>query len=151
MDFLYIGISLLTLLLGLVVGSILERSHYKSIEKREKLFKNVKVTTLEDPQVEAREVKNAKLVYGSAVISIDYFKRFVAIIKKIFGGNIASYESLVDRAKKEAILRLKEESKGADLIYNLKIETSTIGRNANKEKAIGSVEALAYATAIWLR
>jgi len=43
---------------------------------------------------------------------------------------------------------MKETVPGADMIINVRIETSTIGKNANKRKQIGSVEALAYGTAI---
>ncbi len=89
---------------------------------------------------------------GSAVISIDYFKRFLAILRNIFGGRIRSYESLVDRARREAILRMKAEAKKnhADIIINFRMETSTIGRSANQKGQVGSVEALAYGTAISL-
>ena len=36
----------------------------------------------------------------------------------------------------------------ADIILNLRIETSAIGNSANRRKAIGSIEAIAYGTAI---
>jgi uncharacterized protein YbjQ (UPF0145 family) len=97
-------------------------------------------------------VKNAFLVHGSAVISIDYFKRLLATLRNIVGGNVKSYESLVDRARREAILRMKEQAlaKGARMIVNLRLETSTIGNSANRKGSIGSVEVIAYGTAVTL-
>ena len=73
------------------------------------------------------------------------------ILRKIFGGEVLSYETLIDRARREAVLRMKEEAEKADVILNLRIETSSIGQTANKRNTIGSIEAIAYGTAITLR
>ena len=89
------------------------------------------------------------MVYGNAVISIDYFKRLLAGLRKIFGGTVKSYESLLDRARREAILRMKEMAQGSTIIVNVRIETSTIGKQANK-KGVGCIEAMAYGTALTL-
>jgi uncharacterized protein YbjQ (UPF0145 family) len=84
------------------------------------------------------------------VISVDYFKKFVAGLRSIIGGRIASYESLVDRARREAILRMKQEAKklNADYVFNIKMETSSISKG--REDSIGSVEVLAYGTAVMI-
>jgi uncharacterized protein YbjQ (UPF0145 family) len=34
------------------------------------------------------------------------------------------------------------------MVINLRLETSTIGRSANKKNKVGSIEALAYGTAV---
>ena len=97
---------------------------------------------------EEETVQRSELVQGSAVISVDYFKRILAALRNIFGGTIRSYETLVDRARREAILRLKESAPaGTMIIINVRIETSTIGKNTH-EKSVSCVEALAYGTAL---
>ena len=53
----------------------------------------------------------------------------------------------MDRARREAILRLKESCLDATQIINLRIETSSIYKG--KGNQIGSVEVFAYATAIY--
>ena len=93
------------------------------------------------------EITEYKLVNGSVVIAIDYFKKFVASLVNLFGGNISSYESLVDRARREAILRMKADAGDASEIINLRIETSSISKNAQQN--IGAVEVIAYGTAIY--
>jgi uncharacterized protein YbjQ (UPF0145 family) len=153
MDILFENIDLLIFLfllcLGYGAGSYAERRHYRSIREREELFLPLPVVTAEARFPEGR-VKEAELVTGSVVISIDYFKRVLAILRNIFGGRVKAYESLVDRARREAILRMKEEAnrKGAELIVNMRLETMTIGNNANRRGQVGSVEVLAYGTAI---
>ncbi|MCI5128213.1 MAG: hypothetical protein D3907_06860, partial [Candidatus Electrothrix sp. AUS3] len=39
-----------------------------------------------------------------------YFKRIVAGLRNIFGGNVQSYETLVDRARREAVIIGEETS-----------------------------------------
>lgn len=144
---LFIFLSLLAL--GYTFGTIAEKRHYKSIKQREQEMAKLAVVTAEGRFAEDA-VRESFLVNGSTVVSNDYFKRLLAILRNIFGGRVKAYESLVDRARREAILRMKEEArkKGAHMIINMRLETSTIGRSANKKKKIGSIEALAYGTAV---
>lgn len=136
---------------GYTCGTIAEKRHYKSINKREKELVKLMVVTAEGRFADGA-VRDAFLVNGSTVISNDYFKRLLAILRNIFGGRVKAYESLIDRSRREAILRMKEEakSKGAHMIINMRLETSTIGRSANKKKSVGSIETLAYGTAVVL-
>ena len=139
----------LLVILGYIAGSLAEKRHYASIVKREQELMDLAVVTFEGSMPEAA-VQDSFLVTGNAVISIDYFKRFLAMLRNIIGGRVSSYESLVDRARREAILRMKAQAAAAnaELIINFRLETSTIGRSANRKRQVGSVEALAYGTAL---
>ena len=141
-----ISFFLILLVVGYISGSIVEKRHYKSIHKREDELKELPTILLKKPLNES-DISSCRLVNGSVVISIDFFKKFLAGLINFFGGNISSYETLIDRARREAILRLKEDAKGASEIINLRIETSSITKNAKNN--IGSVEVLAYGTAIY--
>ena len=140
-------IFLILIATGYGVGSFLEKRHYTSIEKREVELLNLPAVTIRsgfDPQ----EVTSAGIVQGSAVISVDYFKRILASLRNFFGGTIRSYETLIDRARREAVLRMKESAPdGTKLIVNVRVETSTIGKNSHK-KSVSCVEAIAYGTAL---
>jgi len=142
---------LLLFCVGYTCGTIAEKRHYKSIIKREKELMKLMVVNAEGRFAEGA-VRNSFLVNGSTVVSNDYFKRILATLRNIFGGRVKAYESLIDRARREAILRMKEEAKarGAHMIINLRLETSTIGRSANKKNKVGSIETLAYGTAVKL-
>lgn len=137
--------------LGYIAGTIAESKHYQSIKNRERKFLRLPAVTIKNALDEKAEIENAHLVSGSVVISLDYFKRALAGLRNLFGGEITSYETLIDRARREAILRMKELAKGADIILNVRIETSSIGQSANQRKTIGSIEAIAYGTAVTLR
>ena len=135
--------------MGYVVGTLVEKRHYRSIHEREKKFLYLPAVTMKTVTHPDQKVMSAELVWGSAVISIDYFKRLLASLRNIFGGTVKSYESLIDRARREALIRMKEMAGDATVIVNVRIETSTIGRNANK-KGVGCLEAMAYGTALRL-
>lgn len=137
--------------LGYVVGSIAEKRHYRSIISREAQLLHIPTVSVKNMIEGGVDIIDARMVQGSVVISIDHFKRILASLRNIFGGNVTAYESLVDRARREAILRMKEKSPNADIVLNTRIETSTIGRSANSRKSIGSIEAMAYGTAVSYR
>lgn len=144
MDFL-VFISLLAL--GYFAGSFVERKHYTSIQDREEALIQMPVVTARTGY-EQGAVHRSEMVQGSAVISVDYFKRILAALRNVFGGTIRSYETLIDRARREAILRMKESvPEGTTIIVNVRVETSTIGKNSHK-KSVSCVEALAYGTAL---
>jgi uncharacterized protein YbjQ (UPF0145 family) len=142
---LMIFISLLAL--GYGAGSWAEKRHYRSISQRENATIHLPAVTLKSVDIPEESIRSARLVYGSAVISVDYFKSILASLRNIFGGKVKSYESLVDRARREAMLRMKAMAGDATVIVNVRIETSAIGKQS-KRKNIGCLEAVAYGTAL---
>ncbi len=148
MELIQIYVGLFLLFLGLIAGTLVERLHYRRIKRREHGF--VTLPTITAAAVpDEHQVERSQLALGSAVISVDYFKRFAASLKQLFGGEIHSYSSLLDRARREALLRMKENFADADLFINVRFETSTISSGNNSR--IGSVEVLAFSTAVWYR
>lgn len=140
-------IVLILLVTGYAAGSMMEKTHYTSIEKRELELLELPVVTIKNG-FDPLQVECSGLVQGNAVISVDYFKRFLATLRNFFGGTIRSYETLIDRARREAVLRMKESvPEGTRIIVNVRVETSTIGKNSHK-KGVSCVEAIAYGTAL---
>ena len=93
-----VAIPVLLIVVGRVVGSTLERNHYRDIIEREARFRAqpaVSNKQLDRPGL----VQSASLAVGSVVISVDHFKRFLSGFRIIFGGEIRSYSSLIDRAR----------------------------------------------------
>jgi len=133
--------------LGYTAGTIAEKSHYRSIEQRERNLLRLPAINMKQIPYSGDQIQSATMVHGSVVISVDYFKRLLAKLRNIFGGTVKSYESLADRARREAILRMKEMAGNATIIVNVRIETATIGKNAHR-KGVGCMEAVAYGTAV---
>jgi uncharacterized protein YbjQ (UPF0145 family) len=142
-----LGVPLILIIVALITGSAIEKRHFQSIHRRERALENVPLlNTRQYP--EDRSIAKACLVTGTVVISYDYFKRFLAGLRLIFGGEVKSYVSLIDRGRREAILRMREKHPDADLIVNLRTETSSISKG-RRRRGIGTVEVVAYGTALW--
>jgi uncharacterized protein YbjQ (UPF0145 family) len=141
-----LGFWLIPILLGYFFGRAAEARHFRSIRAREETAVHLPTTSSRAPIGEA-PIERSELVHGSVVISIDYFKRALAALHTIVGGAVKSHESLLDRARREAVLRMKESCPGAHEIINLRLETCAISGNAAGQ--VGSVEVLAYGTAVY--
>lgn len=140
-------IFLFLLALGYFIGSFREKMHFKSIKEREDKLRDIKIDNLKKYYGEENIIER-KLVNGSCVVAMDYFKLVLANLINITGGRVISYEALIDRGRREALIRMKEEAEGFDFVINSRIETSSIGKNANNKSALGAIEVLAYGTAI---
>jgi uncharacterized protein YbjQ (UPF0145 family) len=140
-------ILIVLLCLGYGFGSYREKRHYESIFKREKELANI---MLFETRLYSDQGQNTggELVQGNVVISVDYFKRFVAGLRMLVGGRLKSYESLLDRGRREAVLRMKEHAReiGANQIFNVKFETASISKG--EQNYIGSIEVLVYGSAV---
>ncbi len=131
-----------------ITGSAIEKIHYKKIKEREVSLYKAPCLTYGKSFSRNPKVKDAFLVTGSVVIGCDYFKSFLASLKNLFGGNVSAYESVLDRGRREALLRMRElaRTKQANAVINVKIETvmlDPLGTSQNPK-----VSVTAYGTAI---
>lgn len=137
------GLPLLLLVVAFFTGNWFERKHYASILAREEALRDILVFSSRRPP---DTLTGQQLVRGSVVISSDYFRRMLAGVRQIFGGRVRSHESLLDRGRREAILRMKEQARasGADVIFNVKLDTASLSGGSGGN---GTVEVMAYGTA----
>ncbi|MGZ9046966.1 MAG: YbjQ family protein [Telluria sp.] len=143
-----VAFSGIPIVLGYFFGRAAEASHYRSIVAREVAAVNLPTTSSKSP-IGDGPIEHSELVHGSVVISIDYFKRALGALRTFIGGQVKSHESLLDRARREAVLRMKESCPGAHEIINLRLETCPISNQRPGD--VGSVEVLAYGTAIYFQ
>ena len=141
-----LGIPIALIVVGRMVGSRIERRHYADIVEREARFASRPALSTKHSG-SGGTVRSASLASGSVVVSVDHFKRFLSAFRMIFGGEVRSYSSLIDRARREAVLRMKESQPDADAYLNTRLETSTIASTTGNE-GMGTIEVLAYGTAV---
>jgi uncharacterized protein YbjQ (UPF0145 family) len=146
------GFPLLLLLATYFTGSWIERRHYRDIRARERKWRQLPVVTFRATP-ESWQVVESGLVNGSVVVSVDYFKRFLAGLRQLIGGRVKSYESILDRARREAVLRLKAEAieRGYDAVVNVRLETTRMANARRGGEGIAGLEVLAYGTGLKLR
>ena len=147
-----IGFPLALLIVTFFIGNMIETHHYANIRRREEALRSMPAITLESPP-ESWSVEQSGLVTGSVVVSIDYFKRFLCGLRGLIGGRVKSYETLLDRARREALLRLKESASqaGYRAVINVRLETSRMASSGRDGEGTAGVEVLAFGTGLRLR
>ncbi len=129
---------------GWFFGARHERQHLAQLLISEKALGYIIVSTERFYQPVLADNTQGELVLGSVVIAQDYFKMVIARVLSIFGRNLTTYETLLERARREAVVRMRTQAhaKGYSHIYGLRFEVSNINQ-------LGSmVEAIAYGTAV---
>jgi uncharacterized protein YbjQ (UPF0145 family) len=117
------------LIIAVFTGKAVEKRHLRSILRRETEMSHILFSDVKrfphgwDPS------RSASMVVGEAVIATDYLKSFCAKWRKILGGELKSFNSLMTRARKEAILRMGQEAQnqGYNAVCNVRIEFADIG------------------------
>jgi len=147
--FMNFGVPLLILMIAYFIGAYLEKRHFQSILERENDAKDFPVVSF-DTMPDDWKAGRSDLVIGSVVVSLDYFKRVIAGLRGLIGGRIKTYEPLLERARREAILRMIDDarSQGYDAIFNVRLETSRLANATRDGKGTAGVEMLAYGTAV---
>ena len=143
---------LLLLLVGFFSGRHYRSQQRRSIASREQALQHIRVIAVRRPP---KSFADQSLVSGSVVVSSDYFSRFLAWFYNLIGGRIDTYAELLELARREAVLRMKEAAaaRGADAVLNVKIETVTLDNihDTKNGNTIGTLEVLVYGTASKIR
>lgn len=138
------------LLLGYVVGGHNERKHFHSLEIRESQTAHLLTTQLRSFPLLVAGQSPPTVLIGEAVISSDYMKTFLAFLRNIFGGEVKGFRSILERARREALVRLKEQAhqQGYNAVCNVRFETVDLaGRGAHSKNKIVLAAILVTATA----
>ncbi len=145
-----VAITVALLVMAYFWGGAIEHNHLKDLVRRENAARGMPTMNFRKAPP-GWEVVEGQMVTGSVVVSIDYFKRFVAGWKMFFGGRLKTLEPLLERARREAIQRMREKAHtlGYDAIINVRIETAPLASMSGGD-GTGGVEMLAYGTAIKL-
>ena len=142
---LYVGLPAAVLFAGWLAGHLSETKHERSLAAREEALKDVETTDLRNPPGFAGAEGPCSLVSGEAVVASDTFKTWVFGLKNIVGGESKTFTRLFDRARREALLRMKERARelGCDAVCNVRFDSADIGGNAAGAKKKGSNMAVA--------
>ena len=135
---------LVLFVVGWFFGSRHERQHLARLAISEQELSYIIVSTerIYVPNIAANS--EGGLVLGSVVIAQDYFKMVIAKVLSFFGKNLTTYETLLSRARREALVRMRTQAQeqGYNHIYGLRLEVTNINEMGSM------VEAIAYGTAV---
>lgn len=133
-------VSVIAIIIGFFVGGAREKKHFSELRGREAAL----LTKLPTRADRGNKLTSGEtfLVTGNVVVASDAFKDFVGGLKNFFGGGMSTHEALLDRARREAVCRLRESAlkQGAVQLIDVHINTSFIDQMG--------VEVSAYGTAV---
>lgn len=135
---------MLLFLVGWFFGARHERQHLARLAISEQALSHIVVSSERFYQPKLVAGSEGALVIGSVVIAQDYFKMVIAKVLSLFGKNLTTYETLLERARREALVRMRTQAQaqGYNHIYGLRLEVTNVNQ-------LGSmVEAIAYGTAV---
>lgn len=129
--------------LGWLAATWFERRHFKSMSEREILLQGISVNTAK--RISSCEPEGVTLLIGSVVVAHDYFRTLIIFFRRVIGGNIQPYERLVERGRREALIRLKEEAdlRGIDRVINVRFTTNSVAG-----RFLHAIEMVAYGTGV---
>ncbi|MFM7469013.1 MAG: YbjQ family protein [Vampirovibrionales bacterium] len=149
-----LGFFLLSIFLGITVGSYLEWRHLQSLKLREAAWSHVPAVPLDYRHaLEPNEtVEKVTFVSGQVVLTDDTARALLGSILSLFGLNLKTYELLMERARREATLRMKESApEGTHIITNLHYLSGSLDdeeAGSNKEKGATAFYVTAYGSAV---
>ena len=126
------AVSIAVIVAGLLVGRLVERCHLRSLRRREEELKDVETTDLRNPPGFSEAKGPCALVTGEVVVASDAFKTWAFGIRTVFGGESKGFSRIFERARREALLRMKERARqlGCNAICNVRFGNADIGGNA---------------------
>ena len=125
---------------GFGFGRYNEGKHFRYLDEQEQRLAYIRVNNSRFVVSEY----SGQMISSNVVISHDYFKYAIANVQNILGGRLTTHESVVERARRGAVVRLKLEAEniGATQIMGIRLSTTELGMQG------GMVEVFAYGTAI---
>ncbi|MFV2067769.1 MAG: YbjQ family protein [Pirellulales bacterium] len=135
--------------LGWIAGSIAEKRHLAQLKQREENNGPFLVSQLKSYPAYVGGDLPPRLIVAETVVASDYFKTFLAGLRRLFGGEIRSFHSLLSRARRESTQRIVEQAQalGYNAICNLRIESADVGGSSGSKKGAAMVAIIASATA----
>ncbi len=138
------------LILGFTVGTILEKRHFGKLEGREAVNRLTLQTQSKIFLSPTAGGKTPTLIHSETVVASDYFKNFLSAFRKFFGGEMKSYHSLMERARRETLAKLIEQARemGYNAVCNVRLEPADVsGAVTNPKNKSVMVCIIATATA----
>jgi len=142
-------IVLVLLVGGYTFGTIAERRHVARLNARESANGSFLVTQVKSFPAFSKGSMSPQIVLAETVVASDYFKSFLAKLRWLFGGEVRSFHSLLERARRETTQRLVEQAQehGYNAICNLRLVTADVGGSTASRKGAAMVAILGSATA----
>lgn len=130
-------------------GNAIARRHEKHMARRNPHVAHIRTTDIRKMIDRTPGRLPCGLVTSEVSLGIDHFRGFLGQLKNLFGGEVRSYQATLDRARREAILRLKEQAlhMNCNAIANVRVDFADISGNSTAGNKASIVSITASGTA----
>ncbi len=137
-----------------VVGTMTENAHFKQLAVDEQELSDIAISDMKTLPPNWKATKPMFLC-ENVVIANDSLKTFLWQYRKLVGGRCGGYEKLLERARREATVRLLKRAReqGVNVVWNVRFETVTLQigySDGNGNQYPAGVECLAYGTGFFV-
>jgi uncharacterized protein YbjQ (UPF0145 family) len=140
---------------GCIIGCLTESAHYKKLARDEQELSDVMVSDMKVLPANWN-ASNPVFVCENVAIANDFWKTFLFQFRKIFGGPCYGFQRMLERARREALVRMMRRAKslGANVVWNVRFDTMNIkmgSHDGNGKYYAAGVEVCAYGTAFFVK
>ncbi|HMO14133.1 MAG TPA: heavy metal-binding domain-containing protein [Pirellulaceae bacterium] len=130
-----VSIGLLLLVAAFALGGYVDRKHLANLAERERLCQSIQLSQSQHFFSPHFGGSPPQIVTAETVVANNHFKRFLASWRKFFGGEIKSFHVLVERARRETLMRLVEnaQQQGFNALCNVRLDSVDIGGNTTAQ------------------
>jgi len=138
---------------GLIIGRTVERRHFARLDQFDAENSDFLVSQLKSYPMAAPDGPDPAIMMSEVVIASDYLKTFLSAWRRIFGGELRSFQTLQTRAKREVVHRLITSARAAgfNAICNVRMNTVDISGAAKTRQGLPMATVVATATAYMAR
>lgn len=129
-------------LIGILSGYLSDRA----LTAREKRYQQLTLTVA--PALKSSVVSECRFVYGSVTMGINPITAFLGRLRCLIGGNIPGYERALRRARREALLRMKQAFPSANYFVGVRVEGTMLNGRNGRFRGLPRLEIIAYGTGV---
>ena len=156
MDFVFglfvFGLPLFMLAFAWAMGAWIRNRHEADLAQRELAVAHILVHNTGRLQDAVTGPQPSVMITSEVTLGVDHFRGFLGQWKSLFGGQVRSYQMVLDRARREVVMRILEQTNamGYNALANLRIDFADISGSALARRTAADISVLASGTAYYV-
>ncbi len=147
-----VGLPVFMLAFAWAMGVWVTRRHEADLAQRELAVAHILIHNSGRLQDATTGPHPPMMITSEVTLGVDHFRGFLGQWKSLFGGQVRSYQMVLDRARREVVMRMLEQANemGYTALANLRIDFADISGSALTRRKAADISVLATGTAYFV-